>query len=637
MTSGAFRPPRTGPTPESPLRPPEEVWLHSDLRGRFGRSWRFSRLEASLRADGPGAVAAVLGAAEEAVGRGLHAVGFLCYEAAPAFDLALSCESGDPLLPPAWFGLYGRRQEVAAADGPPARPYSLGSWEPGRGPRAHAAAVSRIHEHIAAGDTYQVNYTFPLEASFAGDPGGLYRDLRRSQGAAGFSAFLDLGRAVVMSVSPELFFALDGGAIETRPMKGTRRRGRWPEEDEELARELTASAKERAENVMIVDLLRNDLGRVARTGSVRVPRLWRAEALGAVWQMTSTVTARLRDEVGLAGIFGALFPCGSVTGAPKVRTTRIIRDLEGRPRGLYTGSIGYLSPAGGGGGGRLGRMEARFSVAIRTVTLDRAAGIARAGVGGGITSGSEAPSEYRECLAKARFLTPSVPDFELLEGLLYEPEGGYYLLERHLLRLKGSARYFGFSFDEARVRSSLAAAAGSLRPLRVRLTLARDGAITVESRDLEETPEELTAVIARQTPVDEEERFLYHKTTHREVYEAARGEARRRGAQEAVLLNRRGEVTGASAGNVMVETEAGRFTPALSSGLLPGTMRAELLAVGGARERRMGVEDLAAARAVYRIDSVRRRVRLRILDTAPRDAAPEREDRRLRPVTPGGG
>ena len=624
MTSGGSRPlRRTSPTSESSLRPPDEVWLHSDLRGRFGRSLRFSRLEASLRADDPGTVAAVLAEVEEAVGRGLHAVGCLCYEAAPAFDPALCSSPGEPLLPLAWFGIYRRRREIAPSDGPPPMEYSLGAWEPGRVPAAHAAAVGRIHAHIAAGETYQVNYTFPLEASFAGDPGGLYRDLRRSQGTAGFSAFLDLGRAVVLSVSPELFFALDGGAIETRPMKGTRRRGRWPEEDEERARELTASAKERAENVMIVDLLRNDLGRVARTGSVRVPRLWRAEALGTVWQMTSTVTARLRDEVGLAGIFEALFPSGSVTGAPKVRTTRIIRELEGMPRGLYTGSIGYLSPAAGGGGGRLGGMEARFSVAIRTVTLDLASGIARAGVGGGITSGSEASSEYRECLAKARFLTPSVPDFELLEVLLSEREDGYYLLERHLCRLERSARYFGFPFDEVRVRSGLAAA-GSRRPLRVRLTLARDGGITVESREVEETPAEVTAVIAG-IPVDEEDRFLYHKTTLRGVHEEARDEARRRGAQEAILLNKRGEVTGATAGNVVVETEAGRFTPVLSSGLLPGTMRAELLAAGEIRERRMRIEDLAAARAVYRIDSVRRRARLSILETAPRDAVPERE------------
>ena len=355
-------------------------------------------------------MAGLLTAVEEAVRGGLHAVGFLCYEAAPAFDPALASCRRDPLLPLAWFGLYRRKLEVAPTEGPPPLEYTLGPWEPGRQPRAHAAAVGRIREHIAAGETYQVNYTFPVEAPFEGDPGGLYRDLRRSQGGAGFSAFLDLGRAVVVSASPELFFALGpDGLIETRPMKGTRRRGRWAEEDESLARGLMASSKERAENVMIVDLLRNDLGRVARTGSVQVPRLCQAEALDAVWQMTSTVTARLREEIGLGGIFEALFPCGSVTGAPKVRTTQIIRELEGAPRGVYTGSIGYLSPAARTGSGGLAGMEARFSVAIRTVTLDRAAGRARAGVGGGITWDSEASSEYRECLAKARFLTPSIP------------------------------------------------------------------------------------------------------------------------------------------------------------------------------------------------------------------------------------
>ena len=550
---------------------------------------------------------------------GLHAVGFLCYEAAPAFDPALASCPGDPLLPLAWFGLYRRRREIAAAEGPPPLEYSLGPWEPLRRARAHAEALGRIREHIAAGETYQVNYTFPLEASFAGDPGGLYLDLRRSQGGAGFSAFVDLGRAAVVSASPELFFALGpDGRIETRPMKGTRRRGRWVEEDEALARELRTSAKERAENVMIVDLLRNDLGRVARSGSVRVPRLWQAEPLEAVWQMTSTVAARLRQEVGLWEIFEALFPCGSVTGAPKVRTTRIIRDLEGAPRGVYTGSIGYLSPAAGGGAGRLAGVEARFSVAIRTVTVDRAAGTARAGVGGGITWDSEASSEYRECLAKARFLTPAVPAFQLVERLLFEPGGGYYLLERHLRRLEDSAGYFGFTFDGARVRSSLrAAASGARHPLEVRLTMARDGRVTVESCELEAAPAEMTAAVVRQVKVDDEDRFLYHKTTNRQVCDAALAEARRLGAQEAVLRNRRGEVTGAAAGNLVVDTAGGRLTPPLSSGLLAGTMRAELLAAGQAREGRIRVEDLTAARAVYRIDSVRRWVRLRMLMADP--------------------
>ena len=620
---GAGAPGRAAPVPPG-LRPPEQVWLHSDLPGRFGRSFLFSRIEASLQADAPGAVTGVLRAAEEAVRRGLHAVGFLCYEAAPAFDPAFSGGARDPLLPLAWFGLYGRRREISAADGPPSLGYRLGPWEPGRSRRDHAAAVGRIHEYIGAGDTYQVNYTFPLSAAFEGDPGGLYHDLRRSQGRAGFSAFLDLGRAVVVSASPELFFALDsGGRIETRPMKGTRRRGRWLEEDDELARELTASPKERAENVMIVDLLRNDLGRVAARGSVHVPRLWRAEALGTVWQMTSTVTARLRDGVGPAEIFEALFPCGSVTGAPKVRTTQIIHELEDSPRGVYTGSIGYLSPADKGKG--LG-MEARFSVAIRTVTLDRVAGIARAGVGAGITWDSEASSEYGECLAKARFLTPCCTEFDLLEGFLFEPEHGYYLLERHLRRLEGSARYFGFPHDEPRVRSRLAdAAAGARRPLQVRLTMARDGGLTVESSELEAAPSEVTAVIAEDVAVDEEERFHYHKTSHRGVYEKALAEARRRGAREAVLCNRRGEIAGAASGNVLVQMEAGCFTPPLACGLLPGTMRAELLAAGEARERRMGVEDLASAQAVYRIDSVRRRVRLRILEMDHREFVPTGE------------
>ena len=357
-------------------------------------------------------MAPVLAAVEEAVGRGLHAVGFLCYEAAPAFDPALASCRGDPLLPLAWFGLYRERLAVAPIEGPPPLGYTLGLWEPGRHPRAHAAAVGRIREHIAAGETYQVNYTFPVEASFTGGPGGLYRDLRRSQGTAGFSAFLDFGRAAVLSVSPELFFALDGGGgIETRPMKGTGRRGRWTEEDESLGRELMASSKERAENVMIVDLLRNDLGRVARrAGSVRVPRLWRAEALDTVWQMTSTVTARLREEVGLWEDLRGPLPLRvrhrGAEGANDADHPGAGGSGAGGVHGLHRLSVARRPRPGPG---RLGGVEARFSVAIRTVTVDRTAGTARAGVGGGITWDSEASPEYRECLAKARFLTPSAP------------------------------------------------------------------------------------------------------------------------------------------------------------------------------------------------------------------------------------
>src|SRR5690606_20960724 len=270
------------------------------------------------------------------------------------------------------------------------------------------------------------------------------------------------------------FFSLEDGIVTARPMKGTRPRGRWPEEDEALVDELRASAKDRAENVMIVDLLRNDLGRVSEIGSVQVPGPWDVERYETVLQMTSTVTSRLRRGLGAADLLAALFPCGPITGAPKVRSMQIIAAEEDSPRGVYTGSIGCLSPDG----------SAEFNVAIRTVIVDRQSGMAEFGVGGGVTWGSSAAGEYEECAVKARVLTAVRPEFELLETLLYEPGTGYLLLHRHLARLAASARYFGFRYDEGTVKAALRREA-ERRPgerLRVRLTLARDGKVNVTSR-----------------------------------------------------------------------------------------------------------------------------------------------------------
>lgn len=391
------------------LRPPERVWLESHRPGPQGRSFAFEEPVGQVVAAEVGGVAEAVAAAEEAVRRGLHVVAALAYEAAPAFDSALAVRAGDG-LPPAWFGFYRSRRAVEA--GAPltavAGDFELGPWTPALSRSQHGAAVARIRDYIAAGDVYQVNLTFPLGAAFAGDASALYRRLCRAQGNAAFCAFLDLGPVALLSTSPELFVALDGdGAVMTRPMKGTRRRGRWRSEDEALARQLAASDKERAENAMIVDLLRSDLGRVAAHGTVRVADLWRVEAYDTVWQLTSTVECRLRPEVGLAELLSALFPCGSVTGAPKVRACQVIAQLEVAGRGAYTGAIGFLSPvdaSAASGCGRLAGVEARLSVAIRTVAVDRAAGRATAGVGGGITWDSDAGAEYEECLDKARFL-----------------------------------------------------------------------------------------------------------------------------------------------------------------------------------------------------------------------------------------
>src|SRR6185369_16875494 len=305
------------------------------------------------------------------------------------------------------------------------------------------SAIAKIHELIARGDTYQVNYSFPLFANFRGEPLALYRALNLAQGGE-YSCFLDLGRYQILSLSPELFFERRGQTVRTKPMKGTVRRGRWLAEDKELAWWLSNSAKDRAENVMIVDLLRNDLGKVSLSGSVEVSSLFDVERFETVWQMTSTVTSTLKPNTSLVELMRALFPCGSITGAPKIRTMEIIRELELQSRGIYTGTIGLLQPGG----------DCVFNVAIRTVVVDAESGEATFGVGGGITSDSTAEGEYDECLVKAKSLKTPPQSLDLFEPILLE-NCQYFLIERHLNRLRNSADFFGFQFSEPTAISAL--------------------------------------------------------------------------------------------------------------------------------------------------------------------------------------
>lgn len=334
---------------------------------------------------------------------GRYAAGFVAYEAAPAFEPAFRVHPPTNDLPLLWFGIFDAPQPAPAfAPGP----FALSEWQPTVSRPAYAAAIGAVREAIARGDTYQANYTMRLRAQFSGDDLAFYEQLRAAQ-AASYSAYLNLGRYRILSASPELFFHWDGAQLTSRPMKGTAPRGRWPAEDEELAAWLAASEKNRAENLMIVDLLRNDIGRVAQVGSVAVPALFAIERYRTVHQMTSTITAQTRPGTDLAGLFGALFPCGSITGAPKIETMKLLAELEDTPRGVYCGAIGLVAPGG----------SATFNVAIRTVTLDMESGAAEYGVGGGITWDSTAADEYAEALLKAAPLRERWPAFALLETL----------------------------------------------------------------------------------------------------------------------------------------------------------------------------------------------------------------------------
>jgi para-aminobenzoate synthetase/4-amino-4-deoxychorismate lyase len=561
-----------------------------DFHGRRGARAFFDDPLEVIKTSDLGEVRAALREVERAARAGRYAVGFVAYEAAPAFDRSLAVrEASTPLL---WFGIFDapspHAPEVTGGGD-----YGLGAWGPSETRDAYERNVREVRERIARGDTYQVNYTFRLRARFRGDAFAFYERLRAAQPTR-FGAYLDTGRLRILSASPELFFRRRGARILTRPMKGTSARGRWAEEDDEACRALTESEKNRAENVMIVDLLRNDLGRVAETGTVRASSLFKVERHPTVFQMTSTVGARLRAGATLEEIFAALFPCGSVTGAPKVSTMRLISRLEGSARGVYCGAVGCVRPGG----------DAVFNVPIRTVVVDALEGTAEYGTGGGVTWDSTPGGEYEEALEKARLLAEDPSDFELLETLRLEG-GRYRLLEEHVARLKASARYFDFRVSETRAREALsehASAHSDETPRRVRLIVSRGGGVRIESVELEETRGAQTVALARE-PVDRRERFLYHKTTRRGVYESRR--AARPELFDVLLWNEEGELTEFTNGNLVVELEGRRLTPPRACGLLAGTMREGLLRAGEISERVLTKEDLARATRVWLVNGVR--------------------------------
>jgi para-aminobenzoate synthetase/4-amino-4-deoxychorismate lyase len=580
------------------------------LEARFddltGASPSFRLLEpvGVLEATRAGEVVATIETAEAAAGRGLWVAGFVTYEAAPGLnpDLVVRARNvDDPFaaLPLAWFAMFERAEETALPlprdDGVAAA--AEGTWVPTTARDRYESSVERIRELIAAGETYQVNHTMRLRSRVEGDPRGLYRDLCYAQRGA-FAAYLDVGRYRVLSASPELFFELRDGAIVTRPMKGTAPRGRWPEEDRAVAERLLASAKDRAENAMIVDLLRNDLGRISRTGSVAWTDVFEVERYETVWQLTTTVSSALERGVDLAGVFRGLFPSGSVTGAPKVRTMEIVRTLEDSPRGVYCGAVGYLAPAGSG------HPNARFNVAIRTVTIDTVSGTAEYGVGGGITWDSDAGAEYDEAVAKARVLTARRPRFELLETMRHDSDEGVRHLDLHLRRLAASADYFGFRYDEITVEEAVQKAVASAppEPCRVRLGLGKDGTVRVACTPLEREPD-VIRVALDDVPQDPRDIFLFHKTSRRQRYEEA--QRRHPDADDVLLINDRGEVTESTIANVAVRVGERWVTPPTEAGLLPGIGRAVALEEQTVHEASVPIDDVRSSEELALISDAR--------------------------------
>jgi para-aminobenzoate synthetase / 4-amino-4-deoxychorismate lyase len=535
-----------------------------------------------------------LQAVEEAVEQGRHAAGFVSYEAASGLnpDLAVMEPASLPLV---WFGIFAERHSYTPdLDDSNRSDFSISPLETNIEKVAYNTAINNIRDAIATGETYQVNFTTRQRFSVEGDPFALYRRMCRNQRAP-FCAWIDTGEHRIISASPELFFALEGDCLTMSPMKGTASRLPLAAKDREQREKLAASAKERAENLMIVDLVRNDLSTIAETGSVEVPSLFDIETYQTVHQMTSTVTAKIQRDNGLSEIFRALFPCGSVTGAPKRRTMEIIRRLEDTPRGVYCGAIGYFSP---------GR-EALFSVAIRTAIVETATGSGEIGIGSGITWDSVAESEYRECLAKSAFLTREPCEFSLIESLRHD-FGGFSLLERHLQRLAASAAYFGFRLDADDLRTRLAKLAEGLCGIhKVRVLLTVDGMLTLESEPLTEpaapAPPSLLAVSKQR--VDSSDTFLYHKTTRRELYDRER--EHHPGCVDIIFLNERDELTEGSYNNIVIAMRGELLTPAIGSGLLPGVLREELIEAGAIREAVLTLNDLHTADTIWLINSVR--------------------------------
>jgi len=583
---------------------PGTVLLH-DTRGPQGRSLLFAQPREMVVAHGAAEARRALARLEAAAGEGLWAAGYLAYELGFLFEerlLRLLPEgSAAPLL---WLGLYDAPRELnraeaeawlAAHAGPEGRALDIA---PSLDEAAYARAFSRVEELIAAGDTYQVNLTFKARFRLEGDPVALYRTLAASQPAA-YGALIRAADHWVLSRSPELFVARKGDRLSARPMKGTIRRGRTLEEDAAQRAALAADPKNRAENLMIVDLIRNDLARIARIGSVEVTDLFTVETYRTLHTMTSGIEATAKPGLRAGEILAALFPCGSVTGAPKLRAMQIVHEVEAAPRGLYTGAIGWFAPSG----------DFALNVAIRTAVID-GEGRGEIGIGGGIVADSVMDEEYREALLKMRFLTDPTGPVCLIETMLWTARDGFYLLGRHLDRLESSAAYFGLPASRDTVTALLTdwAASASEPRYRVRLTLHETEGLAVAAAPLPEpaeNPQPFTFVVAPER-VTSANAWLAHKTTNRQALDAARQRAHaEHGADEVVFLNENNELTEGSITTLFIERAGQLLTPPLSAGLLPGTLRAELIATAKAREARLTLADLETAEAIYLGNSVR--------------------------------
>jgi para-aminobenzoate synthetase/4-amino-4-deoxychorismate lyase len=545
---------------------------------------------------------------EQALADGFHVAGFFTYEFGVQLQARYSTDLESVTTPTAWFGVYpdafifnhrtgefesNSPDECLLGDAQADPDFAIHNLHLGITQEVYAEKIARIQDYIRSGDTYQVNFTDKLRFDFSGSPESLFGALIGSQPVP-YSAFLNTGRQHILSFSPELFFRLKDRGIITRPMKGTAPRGMDIADDEFKADWLQNDLKNRSENIMIVDLMRNDLGRICEFGSIQVDKLFAIEKYETLFQMTSEISGTLRAGLSYSEIFRSLFPCGSVTGAPKLRTMEIIQELEQAQRGVYTGAIGYFSPA----------REAVFNVPIRTVVLEDGRGVV--GVGSGIVIDSQVEDEFCECMLKSEFLTRREEPFELIESMLWND--GYSMLSLHLDRMESSAKYFGFAFPRTAIHAALESAASQLAAgtrTKVRVLLERTGKVSI-SRSPVEDHATTQRVIVSDIRVSSADRFLRHKTTRRGLYEQQLKWALSQGYAEVLFVNEREEVTEGAISNVFLEKEGLWFTPPVACGLLPGIYRRHLLETHpAATEKVLTLADLAAADAVYLCNAVR--------------------------------
>ncbi|KZL22094.1 Aminodeoxychorismate synthase component 1 [Pseudovibrio axinellae] len=535
---------------------------------------------------------------------GAYLAGFFAYEFGFAFEDKLKARfTGSGTVPLAWFGVYdaptllSRSEEhewlkQAAAD-EAAPTIQIKQFDMSKGD--YEGAFAKTQQHLAQGDIYQINLTMRAELEQTGSVAGLFDELLFQQ-PVGYAALMHLGDQKVLSISPELFLERKGQQLTTRPMKGTAERGRTTAEDTRIKQWLQSDEKSRAENTMILDLMRNDLSRITKAGSVRVPSHCEVEQYRSLFQMTSTTTGELVDGAELPDIIAELFPCGSITGAPKLSAMEIINDLERNPRGIYTGSIGLIEPSG----------DFTFNVAIRSLVVEED-GSAEVGTGSGVVFDSGASPEYDECLLKLNFLNVSHEPFTLFETMGWTPKDGYTLLERHLHRLADSAAYFGFNWNVEQAIAVLHNHADNFTsPQRVRLDLSEDGRLALTAQDMPDSHAQSWRICVADEPVHSQDRFLFHKTSRRSFYDQTRtAYASEHGCTEVIFLNELGYLTEGSFTSLFLLKGGKLLTPAHTHGLLPSVFRAGLLDYGYAEEADLTLQDLKEADVLYVGNSLR--------------------------------